>query len=71
MKNSLPFTQPVSEIIQQRFSCRTYRKQPIDIQTQQSLEAYAAGQQIGPLGGQARFELVAGKDEDQGWLSDL
>ena len=66
-----PFTHPVSEIIQQRYSCRTYLKQPIDAPTQRRLDNYAAAQQTGPLGGQARFKLVAGKDGDLKELTGL
>lgn len=71
IESHIPYSQPVSELVQQRFSCRTYLKQPIDIQTRQSLEAYAAEQQTGPLGGQARFELVAGRDGDLKELKGL
>lgn len=66
-----PFTHPVTEIIQQRFSCRTYLKQPIDAPTQCRLDDYATAQQTGPLGGQARFKLVAGKDSDLKELKGL
>jgi nitroreductase len=71
IETSISYSQPVSELVQQRFSCRTYLKQPIDIQTRQSLEAYASEQQTGPLGGQARFELVAGRDGDLKELKGL
>ena len=71
IETSSPFSQPVTEIIQARFSCRTYLKQPIDSHSRQHLEAYAAAQQTGPLGGQARFELVAGKDGDLKELKSL
>ena len=68
---SPPYTRPISEIIRQRFSCRTYLKQPIDAPIQHRLADYAAAQQLGPLGGQARFELVAGKDGDLKELKGL
>jgi len=71
IETSTPFIRPVTEIIQQRFSCRTYLKQPIDEHTQQDLEAYAASQSNGPLCGKARFELVAGKDDDLKELKSL
>jgi len=71
IETSSPFSQPVTEIIKARFSCRTYLKQPIDSHSRQHLEAYAAAQQTGPLGGQARFELVAGKDGDLKELKSL
>ena len=66
-----PFTHPVTEIIQQRFSCRTYLRQPIDKHSRQRLDAYTAAQKIGPFGGKARFELIAGKDDDLKELKSL
>ena len=71
IETTIPFSQPVSELVRQRFSCRTYLKQPIDTLIRKRLEAYAAVQQNGPLGGQARFELVAGKDSDLKELKGL
>jgi len=71
LETNLSFSHPVSELIQKRFSCRTYLKQPIDKLNQQLLQDYAAAQRTGPLGGQARFELVAGKDDDLAELKGL
>jgi hypothetical protein len=71
IETSSPFSQPVSRIIRQRFSCRTYLQQPIETSIQHCLEEYAAAQRQGPLGGQARFELVAGKDSDLKELKGL
>jgi hypothetical protein len=71
IETSPPFTHPISETIQQRFSCRTYLKQPIDEHSRLRLEAYTAAQRIGPLGGEARFEIIAGKDDDLKELKSL
>ena len=70
-ETSPAFSHSISEIIQQRFSCRTYLKQPIDENSRQCLEAYTTAQRIGPLGGEARFELIAGKDDDLKELKSL
>ena len=70
-ETNLSFSKPVAELIQKRYSCRTYLKQPIDKITRQLLRDYAAAQQTGPLGGQARFELVAGRDDDLAELKGL
>lgn len=65
------FSKPTTEIIKQRFSCRSYLKQPIAADIRERLEDFAASQRIGSLGGSARFELVAGKDKDLAELKDL
>jgi hypothetical protein len=70
-ETSPTFTHSISEIIQQRFSCRTYLKQPIDENSRQRLEVYTAAQRTGPLGGEARFELIAGKDDSLKELKSL
>ena len=65
------FSKPTTEIIKQRFSCRSYLKQPIAADIRERLEDFAASQRVGSLGGSARFELVAGKDKDLAELKDL
>jgi len=70
-ETKLSFSRPVAELIHKRFSCRTYLKQPIDKITRQLLRDYAAAQHTGSLGGQARFELVAGRDDDLAELKGL
>jgi len=67
----MPYSKPITEIIKQRFSCRSYLKQPIATNIREQLEDFAARQSVGPLGGPARFELVAGKDKDLVELKDL
>jgi hypothetical protein len=69
--HSLCFSVPVTDLIQRRFSCRSYLKKPIAPEIQERLENFAAGQRVGPLGGTARFELVAGKDKDLAELKGL
>jgi nitroreductase len=62
---------PVTEIIRQRFSCRTYLDQPIDDQRQRRLAEFLATNQAGPLGTRARFALVAATQGDAGALRGL
>jgi hypothetical protein len=65
------FSKPVVEIIQQRYSCRTYRSEAIEKNTRQVLSDYAASAQRGPLGTQTRFELIAASEGDPQALKSL
>jgi nitroreductase len=65
------FTQPIEQLIKQRFSCRSYLKQPLEEQTRQRLADYAASLQTGPFGARMRFELVAARGQDQKTLKNL
>ena len=67
----ISYTKPVVEIIEQRYSCRTYRPDPLDMDTRRHLADYTAGVQWGPLGSQARFELVAASKNDRKALKSL
>ena len=67
----MSFSKPITEIIKQRFSCRSYLKQPIAAEIRVRLEDIAAEQRVGPLGGRARFELVAGTDKELKELKGL
>jgi nitroreductase len=62
---------PVTELIRQRFSCRTYRSKPIDEHHQRRLEEFLAANQMGPLGSRARFALVAATEGDHEALRGL
>jgi nitroreductase len=62
---------PVTEVIRQRFSCRTFLDQPIDDQRQRLLAEFLATNQVGPLGTQARFALVAATQGDHEALRGL
>lgn len=55
---------PVTEIIRQRYSCRTYHKVPIDAERRAALAAFAAAPGPSPFGAPVRFCFVAaGEDE--------
>ncbi len=63
--------QPVTELIRQRFSCRTYLNQPIDDQRRRRLVEFLAADRPGPLGSQPRFTLVAATEADHEALRGL
>jgi nitroreductase len=65
------FTQPITQIIPQRFSCRTYSNRPIDEAVQQRLLDAVRSSEIGPLGTQTRFVLIASSDDDSKILRGL
>lgn len=64
-------SQPVTEIIRQRVSCRTYDGRPIAAEQQQLLEAYLASSGAGPFGTEPRFKLVAATERDREALKGL
>ena len=63
--------QPITEIIPQRFSCRTYQERPIDEEKRQQLQTYLDTLHVGPLGSTARFKLVAATEDDRRTLRGL
>jgi nitroreductase len=65
------FSKPITEVIQQRFSCRNYQAKPIDGHTQQSLVEFAQSVTTGPFGTKTRFKLVAASDGDSSALKRL
>ncbi|MEA3349150.1 MAG: nitroreductase family protein [Chloroflexota bacterium] len=58
------FDQPITELIEQRFSCRTYQQRPIAKHDRARLADFIAASGVGPLGNRARFELVAAQEGD-------
>ncbi len=62
---------PVTELIRQRYSCRTYQDKAIDGSEQRSLSDFLGTQSTGPLGSRARFALVAATDRDRQSLKGL
>jgi len=65
------YSKPVVDLIQQRFSCRTYRNDVLEDDIQSRLGEFAAAAARGPLGHEARFELVAASDQDPKRLRSL
>jgi len=62
---------PVDELIRRRYSCRTYRPEPIAAAQQRLLTEFMAANAAGPLGSQARFALVAAAPGDDSALRRL
>ena len=61
----------IAELINARYSCRTYRDEPIAADVQQELAQFLAVHTVGPLGSKARFALVAASPGDQKALKRL
>jgi nitroreductase len=64
-------SKPITEIINQRFSCRTYSKTPIDIPILEQLEEFCTKTTTGPFGTKSRFDIVASRDGDSEILKGL
>jgi nitroreductase len=66
------FTQPVTEIIRRRYSCRRYLDTPIEEKTRQRLAEFVASDTAGPFGRTpARFVLAASTEQDRRELRGL
>src|SRR5512137_158109 len=65
------FSQPVTEIIRQRYSSRTYLNQPIAADKQAALHQALAALSSGPLGVPVRLVLVAATEQDHHSLRGL
>ncbi len=62
---------PITELVRQRYSCRTYQDKVIDGSEQRSLSDFLDSTRTGPLGARARFVLVAATDRDRQSLKGL
>ena len=67
----MPFNKAITEIIQERFSCRTYQKRPIDVDTLDQLTDFINATQTGPLDNRMKFALVSATDADAKALRGL
>ena len=66
------FTQPVTEIIRRRYSCRRYLDTPIEEKTRQRLAEFVASDTASPFGPTpARFILAAATEQDRQDLRGL
>jgi nitroreductase len=65
------YSRPISEVIRQRYSCRTYEDRPIEEGKRQALAEYASSLQRGPLGTPARFTLLSASEQDRSALRGL
>jgi nitroreductase len=71
MNHGRKMIQPIQDIIEQRFSCRSYYDVPIRETHRQVLESFLKTQLAGPLGTHARFELAAATPDDRQSLKGL
>ncbi len=67
--NEIP--QPITDLIRQRFSCRSYLEQPISAEKRQQLKDFIGALPNGPSGSHPSFFLVAADREDSHALKDL
>jgi nitroreductase len=65
------YSKPVTEIIERRYSCRTYEETPIEDTLRRQLESFLASNDSGPFSAPTRFKLVAATPEDSDALRGL
>jgi nitroreductase len=67
-----PFSKPITEIIKQRYSCRSYLDKPINEHDRLLLERFIASTSCqGPLGSHPRYGLIAASQDDSHTLRNL
>ena len=62
---------PISELVEKRYSCRTYIDRPIEDADRQALAEFLGSLKTGPFGSRVRFALVAATGEDRAALKGL
>jgi nitroreductase len=67
----MPHSKPVTEIIKERFSCRTYIDKPIAEEDRERLSGYLSTIGAGPFGAAVRLELIAATEQDRKALKGL
>lgn len=65
------YAKPVTEIMEKRFSCRTYIDKPIAEDERKRLTDYLSATGKGPFGTPVRLELIAATDRDRKALKGL
>jgi hypothetical protein len=65
------YSKPVTDIIRQRFSCRTYSEKPIEEEKRQILTDFISSDRSGPFGAPVRFKLITTNVEDRNALKGL
>ncbi len=61
----------VTDLIDKRYSCRTYADTPIAAETQRTLETFLAAHNTGPFGSTVRLALIAATEADRLALKGL
>jgi len=67
----MQFTKPITDIIKQRISVRTYTQTPIDLQKETKLKEFLALNSTGPLQTRLRFEVLTARPGDAPALKGL
>ena len=67
----MQFSQPITDIIEERFSCRTFVNTPIAGAERRELERVVSSINTGRLGSPLRFELLVATEEDRSALKGL
>ena len=67
----LKFNQPIRNVIQQRFSCREYRREPVSAAKQEQIQTFIEALPPGPFGTHPRFDLLAATGADSKALRGL
>jgi hypothetical protein len=67
----MPYRKPIRDLIESRFSCRTYAERPIEEEKQRLLIDFMSPPQTGPFGTTARFEFVVATEQDRAALKGL
>lgn len=67
----MSYSKPIRDIIQNRFSCRSYFAEPIPVAKQQMLRDFMNDLQTGPFGTSVRFDLIAAEEQDRTALRGL
>jgi nitroreductase len=62
---------PIADLINARYSCRTYRDEPLTPDQRTCLTGHLAAHTVGPFGSRARFALVAAAADDRAALKRL
>jgi hypothetical protein len=65
------YTQPITEIIKRRFSCRSFVPRMIEAALRDQLSELLSESKTGPLGTRMRFELVSAGEHDLAALKGL
>jgi len=69
--STITYSQPITGIIERRFSCRHYDPRPIEPGPRDQLTKMLAASSTGPLGTRMRFELVSAGEDDLAALRGL
>jgi len=67
----MQFTQPVTDVIRRRYSCRQYLPAPIEEEKRRRLADFCAATGPGPFGAPVRFAFVAATEQERSALRGL